>query len=185
MTRGTHAVWNDVDVPCIEHFDPHTPFAIGDLEMSPYPVPHDAREPAQFVVGNGATCIGVLSDAGSVTPHMCRMLQACDSLLIEFNHDSAMLANGPYPESLKRRVGGAYGHLSNMQAADLLRRIDTSRLQHVVLKATTPCENCPHIPQCSARHGHCHRLTFPTLLLAHDHRRWCLIGAAIAAVVCR
>ena len=57
MTRGTHAVWNDVDVPCIEHFDPHTPFAIGDLEMSPYPVPHDAREPAQFVVGNGGTLL--------------------------------------------------------------------------------------------------------------------------------
>ncbi|MDT0497441.1 MBL fold metallo-hydrolase [Algiphilus sp. W345] len=145
MTRGTHAVWNDVDVPCIEHFDPHTPFAIGDLEMSPYPVPHDAREPAQFVVGNGATCIGVLSDAGSVTPHMCRMLQACDSLLIEFNHDSAMLASGPYPESLKRRVGGAYGHLSNMQAADLLRRIDTSRVQHVVLTHLSEKNNTPEL----------------------------------------
>lgn len=143
LTNGTYAAWSDREVPQVQYFDPHTPFEIGDLQLCPYPVPHDAREPAQLVIGDGAHRIGVLSDAGSLTPHMCHMLQRCEALMIEFNHDVDMLARGPYPPALQRRVGGDYGHLSNTQAAELLRRIDTTHLRHIVLTHLSAKNNTP------------------------------------------
>ena len=76
--------------------------------------------------------LGILTDAGRVTPHILTMLEGCDALLLECNHDLAMLAQGPYPLSLQRRVGGGLGHLSNLQAAELLAQLDHARLQHLV-----------------------------------------------------
>lgn len=143
LTSGTHAAWRDAKVPRVHRFSPHETFAIGDLEIAPYPVPHDAREPCQFVLSDGRHRIGVLSDAGSLTPHMRTMLDACDALLLECNHDEQMLARGPYPEALKRRVGGAMGHLSNVQAAMLLTQLNCSRLQHLVLTHLSETNNTP------------------------------------------
>jgi len=113
-------------------FDSHTAFSLGDLQIQPFPVPHDAREPTQFVVGNGQWRLGVLTDAGCVTPHMVEMLDGCDGLVLECNHDADMLRNGSYPWSLKQRVGGRLGHLDNAAAASLLEQIDRRQLQHVV-----------------------------------------------------
>ncbi len=110
----------------------HSTFAIGDIEVQPFPVPHDAREPCQFVFGNGDKRLGLLTDVGSRTPHLETQLSACDALVLECNHDVTLLANGEYPPSLKRRVGGNQGHLSNVQAADILGRIDTSKLTQLV-----------------------------------------------------
>lgn len=121
-----------VGVERICEIDPHQPFAIGDIEITPYPVPHDAAEPVQFVFGDGARRLGVLTDAGSSTPHIEAMLESCDALVLECNHDSDMLMNGDYPWSLKQRVGGRFGHLSNRDAAAILLRLDRSRLQHLV-----------------------------------------------------
>ncbi len=84
------------------------------------------------MVGNGQWRLGVLTDAGCVTPHMVEMLDGCDGLVLECNHDADMLRNGSYPWSLKQRVGGRLGHLDNAAAASLLDRIDRRRLQHVV-----------------------------------------------------
>jgi len=111
---------------------PDVPFAIGDLQLTPYAVPHDALEPVQYVFSNGAHRLGVLTDAGHITPHIEATLQGLDALVLECNHDVDLLARGRYPLSLKRRVGGSYGHLSNAQAADLLDRIGQGRLQHLV-----------------------------------------------------
>lgn len=110
----------------------HRPFQIGDLEVHPFPVPHDAREPCQFVFHDGRIRLGLLTDTGSLTRYTVDMLSGVDGLVLECNHDTGMLADGPYPARLKQRVGGQYGHLSNQQAADLLSRIDTSRLQCLV-----------------------------------------------------
>jgi phosphoribosyl 1,2-cyclic phosphodiesterase len=107
-------------------------FAIDDLAVQPYPVAHDAREPCQFVLGDGARRLGMLSDAGSVSPAVEAALSGCDALLLECNYDEDMLARGPYPPELKQRIAGPRGHLGNGQAAQLLGRIDASRLQHVV-----------------------------------------------------
>lgn len=142
LTMGTLAAWAD-PAPQVQPFSPHEDFAIGDLQIRPYPVPHDAREPSQYVFSDGSARLGLLSDAGYVTPHMRECLTACDALLLECNHDTEQLANGPYPLSLKRRVGGERGHLSNAQAAALLRSIDCSRLQQLSLIHLSETNNVP------------------------------------------
>ncbi len=144
LTIGTSASWNEA-AACerIGFINPHERFAIGDLEIEPYPVPHDAREPCQFVFSDGNRRLGVLSDAGHVTAHMRATLSGCDALLLECNHDPHTLANGPYPASLKRRVAGMQGHLSNAQSAALLAAIDCTRLQHLALVHLSETNNTP------------------------------------------
>lgn len=116
----------------LHEIDPHQAFAIGDVEIIPYPVPHDAAEPVQFVFNDGARRLGVLTDTGSGTAHIEAMLNGCHALVLECNHDNDMLMNGDYPYSLKQRVGGRFGHLNNREAAGILGRLDASRLQHLI-----------------------------------------------------
>ncbi len=125
--------------------DSHTPFAVGDVEIFPYPVPHDAREPTQFVFGDGALRLGVLTDAGSSTPHIEATLSGLDALMIECNHDRELLLGGNYPEQLKNRISGRYGHLDNGQAAQILAAIDQQRLQHVVAAHLSQSNNRPEL----------------------------------------
>ncbi|MDP1538374.1 MAG: MBL fold metallo-hydrolase [Burkholderiales bacterium] len=125
--------------------DSHTPFAVGDVEIFPYPVPHDAREPTQFVFGDGALRLGVLTDAGSSTPHIEAMLSGLDALVIECNHDRELLLGGNYPERLKSRISGRYGHLDNGQAAQILAAIDQQGLQHVVAAHLSQSNNRPEL----------------------------------------
>lgn len=143
LTAGTLAAWKSAPHEWVRTISPHRGFELGDLQVQPYPVPHDAREPCQYVFGDGQRRIGVLTDAGSVTPHMQDMLSGLEALLLEFNHDRHMLLNGPYPASLKARVAGGKGHLSNAQAAALLGAIDCSRLQHLVLTHLSETNNTP------------------------------------------
>ena len=143
LTAGTYAGWRDPGARRINNISPHDGFTIGDLHVQPYPVPHDAREPCHYVFSDGRLRVGTLSDAGSVTPHMRQVLSGCDALMLEFNHDVQMLIEGPYPPKLRDRVGGPLGHLSNVQAADLLKAIDTSRLQHLVLTHLSEKNNTP------------------------------------------
>ena len=147
LTPGTKAAKAGDALAATELYSPHESFAIGDLELFPYPVPHDAREPAQLVIGNGDKRLGVLSDIGVVTPHVRAMVDACDGLVIESNHDPDMLASGPYPAALKARVAGRLGHLSNAQAAALLTEIDTRDLQHVVVAHMSESNNRPELAQ--------------------------------------
>ena len=116
---------------------------IGDLEILPVHVPHDAREPAQYVFTDGDSRFGVLTDVGRLTPHIAEIYTGLDAFLLEANHDHDMLFNGPYPASLKQRVGGGLGHLSNDQSADLLELVDTSRLQHIVAAHLSENNNTP------------------------------------------
>ena len=141
LTYGTYsaafaaapfAVLNADDSVQFHLIDNHTPLVIGNLEVTPYPVPHDAREPTQFVFGDGDVRLGVLTDVGSTTAYIESVLSGCDALVLEANHDEDMLGGGPYPASLKRRVGGRFGHLSNAQSAELLTRLDCSKLKHLL-----------------------------------------------------
>lgn len=134
LTHGTMQACKSVlhGLPRLTEIDPHHAFTIGGLQVQPYAVPHDAMEPVQYVFGDGVRRLGVLTDAGCSTPHIKTMLDGCDALVLECNHDPAMLANGDYPYSLKQRVGGRFGHLSNEEAATLLAQLDNRRLQHVV-----------------------------------------------------
>ncbi|MBK6337240.1 MAG: MBL fold metallo-hydrolase [Betaproteobacteria bacterium] len=124
-------------------FDSHVAFAIGDLEITPIPVPHDAREPTQFVLGDGAVRLGVLTDLGVSTPHVEATLSGCDALVLETNHCLDLLAGSDYPYPLKQRIAGRLGHLDNGSSAALLGRIDTSRLKHVVAAHLSQQNNTP------------------------------------------
>jgi len=108
------------------------PFAVGALEVRPFTVPHDAREPVQFVLGDGARRLGVLTDLGTSTAHVEAMLSGCDALVLETNHDLDLLWAGDYPTWLKERIAGPFGHLDNTTSGRLLAALDRSRLKHVV-----------------------------------------------------
>lgn len=127
--------------------DPEHPFAIGDLEVWPVTVPHDAREPVQFILGDGDRRLGLLTDLGCITPHVLRHYRRCQGLILEANHDPQLLAQGPYPASLKKRVAGDYGHLSNQQAAELLQQLDARQLQHLIASHLSEQNNCPNLAQ--------------------------------------
>lgn len=147
MTYGTLTALDGARavIAQITVIDSHTPFAIGDIEMRPYPVPHDAREPAQFVFNDGRASLGVLTDAGSSTPHIESMLSGLDALVLECNHDRDLLANGSYPPYLKQRIGGRFGHLDNASAAGLLGHLDCSRLKHVIAAHLSQQNNTPEL----------------------------------------
>ncbi|MBT7565111.1 MAG: MBL fold metallo-hydrolase [Porticoccaceae bacterium] len=113
--------------------DSHKDFYVGDICIKPVPVPHDAREPIQYILSNGKVQLGILTDLGHFTPHVVSSYSKCDALLLECNYDDDMLLDGPYPRFLKDRVSGMFGHLSNRQAADLLLALDLSRLKTLVI----------------------------------------------------
>jgi len=113
--------------------DSHKDFYVGDICIKPVPVPHDAREPIQYILSNGKVQLGILTDLGHFTPHVVSSYSKCDALLLECNYDDDMLLDGPYPRFLKERVSGMFGHLSNRQAADLLLALDLSRLKTLVI----------------------------------------------------
>ena len=113
--------------------DSHTEFQVGDLTVTPVPVPHDAREPVQYLFNSLNHKLGVLTDIGSVTPHVEAQYDNCHGLLLEANHDLDMLAMGPYPAFLKDRVSGQWGHLNNQQTARLLANVDQSLIQQLVI----------------------------------------------------
>ena len=129
----------------MEVIDSHTAFAVEDIEIQPFPVPHDADEPVQYVFHDGATRLGVLTDTGVSTPHIERMLSGCHALALECNHDLDMLQNGPYAWPLKQRIGGRLGHLDNNTAAALLGRLDNRKLQHIVALHLSEKNNTPQL----------------------------------------
>jgi len=118
-------------------------FAVDGLSVRPFTVPHDAREPVQFVVGDGDHRLGVLTDIGIATRYVEASLTGCDALVLECNHDLEMLEEGDYPWPLKQRIASRLGHLHNEAAAELLAALDTSRLQHIVAAHLSQQNNTP------------------------------------------
>jgi phosphoribosyl 1,2-cyclic phosphodiesterase len=146
MSAGT---WRAVggDAPCppgLQFARDGEPIELnGQLVVHPYAVPHDAREPLQLTVFDGRRRLGVLTDIGSETSAVVQALQGCSALLLECNHDSRMLADGDYPASLKRRIAGPRGHLSNAAAAGILTRCRHDGLRHVVAAHLSERNNRP------------------------------------------
>jgi phosphoribosyl 1,2-cyclic phosphodiesterase len=133
LTHGTSSTGrcdNSFELRC---FNCEDSFEIGGLGVKAVTVPHDAVEPCQFRLTWQDRTLGVLTDLGSITPHVVDNYRACHGLLLEFNHDLPMLMAGQYPPQLKRRVGGDWGHLNNEQAADFLQQIDVAELAHLVV----------------------------------------------------
>jgi phosphoribosyl 1,2-cyclic phosphodiesterase len=143
LTPGTYQSKPMGQLPALNQINCHEPFSVGTFHVVPVAVPHDAKEPCQYLLTSGAVTVGVLTDLGHITPHVKAHYQGCDALLLECNHDLTMLDNGPYPYPLKQRVGGDYGHLNNTQAAELLEVIDLDRLRHLVISHVSEQNNQP------------------------------------------
>lgn len=133
MTPGTFRSKSLGTLPQLHLLEGYQNFELGDVLIEPIAVPHDAREPAQFVFNCNAIRLGVLTDLGTISPHVEECYRDCDALVLEANHDPLLLAQGPYPQSLKQRVGGPWGHLSNQQAAGFLERVNLQRLRQLVV----------------------------------------------------
>ena len=118
---------------------------VGGLQVRPFTVPHDAREPLQLTCTDGASRMGVLTDLGHATPHVIEHLSGCATLLLECNHDTEMLQAGPYPYFLKRRVGGDWGHLANEAAAAIAQAVLPHGLRRVVAAHLSEQNNRPEL----------------------------------------
>ena len=110
-----------------------SPFAIGDIELLSFPLPHDAYAPVGFVLACGASRLGIATDLGMPTQLARERLRGCHLLVLEANHDELLVKNSHRPWSLKQRILGHQGHLSNETAAALLADIAGDTLQQVFL----------------------------------------------------
>lgn len=147
---STHGTLRGTDARTFEGVQVHycrpgAGFAVGNLSLMPYAVPHDAREPVQYVFSDGSKRLGVLTDAGRCTTHIVGMLDGCDALVLECNHDRQMLEKSNYPAALKLRIQGDFGHLANDVAAQILEAINRSRLNVVVAAHLSQNNNTPDL----------------------------------------
>ena len=132
-TAGTSKFLRNSSALNLTCIDTQSDFHIENLTVTPVLVPHDAREPVQFIIRGGLLTFGILTDVGAITEHIIELYQCCDGLMIESNHDEDMLLNGSYPRSLKNRVGGNWGHLNNKQMLYFLKNIKLEQLQELVI----------------------------------------------------
>jgi phosphoribosyl 1,2-cyclic phosphodiesterase len=130
----------------------HEQFVVGDFMIEPFSTSHDAKEPCGFIISEGDIRMGYCTDTGIVTPHMHDLLRHCDGIVLESNHCPDMLQNGPYPESLKRRIRSKRGHLSNPAAAACLRDFGRD-VPPVILAHLSETNNTPEKAMGTAREG--------------------------------
>lgn len=148
MSGGTHAAIGSPDFDGLLHTarDGKT-IDLGGLQLTPFTVPHDAREPMQLSCTDGSAKLGVLTDLGHATAHVLAHLQGCDAMLLECNHDTDLLRQSAYPPFLKRRVGGEFGHLSNVAAAEIACAVMHSSFKHLVAAHLSQQNNRPELAQ--------------------------------------
>ena len=152
-------------------------FAVGDLELQPFTVPHDAREPLQYCASDGQHKLAVLTDAGQATAHMMHAMEKSDALVLECNHDSEMLRHSVYPSFLKQRIKSALGHLSNKDALDILSRLDQSRLKKVVGAHLSLANNSPALVRQALQEGVRAAVTEITIACQEEGFDWIQIAA--------
>jgi phosphoribosyl 1,2-cyclic phosphodiesterase len=128
------------------------PFEIGGFTVEAFPISHDATEPCGFLINEGSTRLCYCTDTGVVTDGMHEMLSQADGLILESNHCPDMLRTGPYPEYLKRRIAGHRGHLSNRDAAAVLRELGDS-LHLAILAHLSEENNDPDLAIITAQEG--------------------------------
>ena len=159
-------------LPAVEYFHAGTNFAIGDLDITPFTIPHDAADPCGFVFHSRSESIrmAIATDLGYVPPNVKAALKSIDVLLLESNHDLEMLRDGPYPWSVKQRVLSRVGHLSNHATADFLSNDYDGGAACIVLGHLSESNNVPELARLSAEQA---LIAHPTLLgnrvlLAHQ-----------------
>ena len=149
MSQGTWLAVNDETWTPYAHLlnvaRDGCPIELGDMQALPFTVPHDAREPLQLRCSDGHRRLGVVTDLGHPSSHVVASLQGCHALLLETNHDAQLLQQSNYPQFLKQRIGGAWGHLANEAAADLLQQVAHADLKHVIAAHLSERNNSPEL----------------------------------------
>ncbi len=159
-------------LPAVEYFQAGKPFSIGDIDLSPFTIPHDAADPVGFVLCSEGVRIGFATDLGYIPPNVRAQLQNLDLLLLESNHDLEMLRDGPYPWSVKQRVLSRVGHLSNEATADFLASAYDGQAAYVILAHLSENNNLPELARVAAERALVGRasLLANRLLLAEQHQ---------------
>jgi phosphoribosyl 1,2-cyclic phosphodiesterase len=146
-------------LPAVEYFRAGTHFAIGDLEITPFTIPHDAADPCGFVFEAEGVRMALATDLGYMPPNVKSALKRIDVLLLESNHDLEMLRDGPYPWSVKQRVLSRVGHLSNDATAEFLQRDYDGGAAYIVLGHLSESNNAPELARISAETAIAGRMT--------------------------
>jgi len=128
---------------CVNTFDCGTEFHIGNLHIHPFSLSHDAEDPAGFTIQTNGLKIGLATDLGVVTSMVTEHLKGCRALILEANHDTRMLIDGPYPWPLKQRIQSRLGHLSNTDSRRLVSEVAHAGLEHVILAHLSEINNTP------------------------------------------
>jgi phosphoribosyl 1,2-cyclic phosphodiesterase len=142
-------------------FEPEQRFQVGSVQVHPVRLVHDAPDTVGFCIDDGHTRFGHATDLGSLGGGITQAFRHCQVLLLEFNHDAAMLREGPYPWQLKQRIARSTGHLSNEQGEALLRQLTHPGLEHVFLAHLSRFNNTPELALAAAQRalgGHTCRL---------------------------
>ncbi|OQX14360.1 MAG: MBL fold metallo-hydrolase [Desulfobulbaceae bacterium A2] len=150
----------------IREFDTGQGFAVGDLLIHPFSISHDCVDPVGYVIEDGESVFGYLTDTGQLTRLMRHHLRRCQALVLESNHDPALLRDGPYPPPLKQRVQSNRGHLANGEAAAFLAELAGDLLQQVVLAHLSEVNNRPELALAAAQAALSPCAQPPQLLLA-------------------
>ena len=159
----------------IDYLIPGRSVEFGAFTVTSVLVPHDAREPCQFVLDDGEWRLGILTDVGQVTTHLLREFAGLDGLVLEFNHDVDLLADSIYPRYLRERIAGPYGHLSNAQACAMLEQLDLSRLRTLVAAHLSEKTNSPAlVAACLRERVPAH--TCWHIANQHEPLPWCEVG---------
>lgn len=137
-------------LPSVEYFRAGHQFTIGDLEICPFTIPHDAADPCGFVFASQGVRMALATDLGYVPPNVKAALKNVDVLLLESNHDLEMLRDGPYPWSVKQRVLSRVGHLSNDATAEFLTRDYDGGAAWIVLGHLSESNNAPELARITA-----------------------------------
>lgn len=162
-SRKNEPTW----LPGVEHFEAGRQFAIGDIGVSPFTIPHDAADPVGFVFSCEGVRMAFATDLGYMPPNVKAQLKGLDLLLLESNHDLEMLRDGPYPWSVKQRVLSRVGHLSNEAAADYLQNGYDGQAAYVILAHLSESNNLPELARVTAEralNGHASLLANRLLL---------------------
>jgi phosphoribosyl 1,2-cyclic phosphodiesterase len=157
-------------LPALHFFQPGINFSIGDINVNPFTIPHDAADPCGFVFEADGIRMAVATDLGYIPPNVKAALKRIDVLLLESNHDLEMLRDGPYPWSVKQRVLSRVGHLSNDTAAQFLERDYDGHCTWIILGHISESNNVPELVRLAAERALINRASLlgNRLLLAHQ-----------------
>ena len=136
----------------VEYIRPGLKFEIGDIEITPFSIPHDAADPVGFAFRSAGVKIAIVTDLGYMPELVKQHLRDADFLILESNHDLDMLKVGPYPWYIKQRVMSRTGHLSNSIVSDFLAdsEVFDAQPQHLVLAHISEQNNTPDLARLSA-----------------------------------